>query len=622
MSERYTRVFSLPANLYATGAPVVISAGALLKDNQTGAILAQLKMRNISPKPIIGVRIRLRLFDNFKTVLGEPVEYEYLDLHADRDAEFGQKYPILIPEARARLYKVSITGVVFKDRSIWNANNEVWKPLGNPAYLNFQDPELQKQYKLQFGPNSMYKPMIDRDLWYCTCGALNHRDEICHKCSNSLASLQAIDMSELIAGKDARLAREAAERAAKIAQQEAAAAAAKQKKEDMQKAVVSAISTPIVAAKHKGEAVAEAAKQKKKAAAEAAQQKKEAVAAARKLKEETSAAKKQNKVKTRKPVLIILCAALVVPLLCYTLAPTIKYQTACFLMEAEQYERAISVFETMDSYKDSVQKIDLCREGIKEAAYQNALALMEQGAYADAIVAFQELGNYKDCAQQISLCEEASTYLTALKLLEANDFEEAKKMLEKIESYKDSADLIQLCNKELGPIKKEEGLKLMEPTHYNRALALLEEAEACGIDCDAEIRECEIAMLDDTFLKRYQRLKPYITRGEPINKESKLFYTTDGDVTVYSITRVDLDNGCVRFSVDYIPPKSSGVFIFNPPNGTIFTFWDEKDPTQERKTLVFDILKKDVQAAGSMTFNFPTTGPTDLSDFIYVRNLY
>jgi len=36
MNERYTRVFSLPENLYATGSPVVIAAGALLKDNQTG----------------------------------------------------------------------------------------------------------------------------------------------------------------------------------------------------------------------------------------------------------------------------------------------------------------------------------------------------------------------------------------------------------------------------------------------------------------------------------------------------------------------------------------------------------------------------------------------------------
>lgn len=36
MSERYSKLFSLPENLYTTGAPVVIAAGALLKDNQSG----------------------------------------------------------------------------------------------------------------------------------------------------------------------------------------------------------------------------------------------------------------------------------------------------------------------------------------------------------------------------------------------------------------------------------------------------------------------------------------------------------------------------------------------------------------------------------------------------------
>ena len=43
MEERYTRLFSLPENLYSAGAPVMIAAGALLKDNQTGKVLAQLK---------------------------------------------------------------------------------------------------------------------------------------------------------------------------------------------------------------------------------------------------------------------------------------------------------------------------------------------------------------------------------------------------------------------------------------------------------------------------------------------------------------------------------------------------------------------------------------------------
>ena len=40
MSERYSKLYVLPENLYAEGSPVIIAAGALLKDNQTGRVVA------------------------------------------------------------------------------------------------------------------------------------------------------------------------------------------------------------------------------------------------------------------------------------------------------------------------------------------------------------------------------------------------------------------------------------------------------------------------------------------------------------------------------------------------------------------------------------------------------
>ena len=47
MSERYTKLFTLPARLYAEGSPVIIEAGALSKDNDTGRVFAQLRFRNM-----------------------------------------------------------------------------------------------------------------------------------------------------------------------------------------------------------------------------------------------------------------------------------------------------------------------------------------------------------------------------------------------------------------------------------------------------------------------------------------------------------------------------------------------------------------------------------------------
>lgn len=50
MNERFTSLFRIPDNLYSTGSPVIIIAGALLKDNQTGHMLTQIKIKNISDK--------------------------------------------------------------------------------------------------------------------------------------------------------------------------------------------------------------------------------------------------------------------------------------------------------------------------------------------------------------------------------------------------------------------------------------------------------------------------------------------------------------------------------------------------------------------------------------------
>ena len=46
MAERFTKVFSLTPNLYAKGCPIIIEAGALQKDTETGNLIAQLKMKD------------------------------------------------------------------------------------------------------------------------------------------------------------------------------------------------------------------------------------------------------------------------------------------------------------------------------------------------------------------------------------------------------------------------------------------------------------------------------------------------------------------------------------------------------------------------------------------------
>ena len=47
---RYSTLYRLPGSLYEDGSPLLVSAGALLKDDQIGRILVQLKFRSLSNK--------------------------------------------------------------------------------------------------------------------------------------------------------------------------------------------------------------------------------------------------------------------------------------------------------------------------------------------------------------------------------------------------------------------------------------------------------------------------------------------------------------------------------------------------------------------------------------------
>lgn len=356
MSERYTRLFSLPENLYAEGSPVIIAAGALLKDNQTGKVLAQLKLRSISEKDIQAVKVCLYLFDTAGCPIGEPVLFDYLDLRALRDAEFGQKTPVMVPESKARSYTAAVTGVVFSDKSIWTADGVEWEPLPRQRTLEgvLQDTELVKQYKITVGSNFTYYPTEEKDLWFCACGAVNRAGKPCHVCGRTLPALQAIDREQLVRDKDARLAEEARQ----AAEKQAAADAKRKKTAKLLKIAIPAVCAVIAFVILLNSVILPAMKEK---------------AALKKLERD--------------------------------------YNAAVALMDAGEYEEAIAAFVAMEGYKDSAQKSDDCKTAIREEKYNAAVALMEDGKYEEAIAAFQELHGYRDSKDRMKEIRDAAENL-------------------------------------------------------------------------------------------------------------------------------------------------------------------------------------------------------------------
>lgn len=122
MSERYSRLFSLPTNLYTEGSPVLIAAGALLKDNHTNKVLVQLKFRNISQKAIKSVKVKVNAYDTAKGQLDGIDAFSYLDLSVAANEEFGQRTPIHLPDATTRSFNVEILSVVYSDNEVFSPN--------------------------------------------------------------------------------------------------------------------------------------------------------------------------------------------------------------------------------------------------------------------------------------------------------------------------------------------------------------------------------------------------------------------------------------------------------------------------------------------------------------------
>lgn len=96
-------------------------------------------------------------------------------------------------------------------------------------------------------------------------------------------------------------------------------------------------------------------------------------------------------------VCVVACAIIAFVFLRDTvIIPNGKYNDAIALMNAGQYEEAISVFEAMDGYKDSAAHIENCNMAILGIKYDEAVALMGSGDVTAAYEALIALDGYKD----------------------------------------------------------------------------------------------------------------------------------------------------------------------------------------------------------------------------------
>ncbi len=146
--------------------------------------------------------------------------------------------------------------------------------------------------------------------------------------------------------------------------------------------------------------------------------------------EEERKAKIKRKKKIKKVLaigtpIVAVCVAFVI-LLNTVIIPNVKYNQAMKCISAGEYEEGYDILTALGGHS----------EEINDSKYERALAHMEKGGFAEAVELFEDLENYKDSKDKVK----EAMYAQAEKYLQDKNYEQAYEAFYKAGDYKDSGD--------------------------------------------------------------------------------------------------------------------------------------------------------------------------------------
>ena len=385
-ATKYTTLFRLAGPYHLGSCPVLVEAGALLKNEKTNRLMVQLKMKNIGEEEITACRVWLKIYDSFGSEIELIPEHSYIDLSVKPGESFGSDIPVYVSKEEARSFDLSILEVMFTDRGKWLGENEIWPMLAPSKKVEgyFDDPLIEEQYKLEIGESKPFIPEVRGPLFFCCCGDIRLASiDKCSVCGCSKSEL--LSLVSDIEG----LSRRASERL--------------QREEEERKAL-----------------------EKKK---EEKRQKRE---------ESVSKLKKQLRVFVPAALVIALIALIVIKAVLPAVEKSNSYKNAYSLLEQNQFDEAADAFTLLGDYKDSSQMVSEC-------VYRKAASLAEQKEYEEAINLYNSIIEYSDSKEKISEVEDlwkGDDYKAAITLYETDEKEKAIDAFKKLGDYKDSEEKV------------------------------------------------------------------------------------------------------------------------------------------------------------------------------------
>ena len=420
MSERYTRIFSLDSLRYTQGAPLLITAGALLQDSYSGDLLCQLKLQSLTELPIKAATVSIRMLD----IAGDPLppekSHQYLDLKLQRGEEFGRDTAIILPRRDARAFDVRLSEVIFSDNSRWSCPvDSEWLHILPQRSLEdaYGDAQLAEQFRIRYGSDCRDMPYADGGLWFCTCGAVNAAEAgscwRCRRVGTALLNVNEDSLRQEAAGR---------RRQEEVRQEEDRAENKKQRRKLL---LAAGIILPLLILALGLLKTIPPYLQRKQAYENASallamgryEQAAEAFSALDGYQD--SAEQAEKNVPYQRALVILDRASADDPsalsMIGHTRADLSENVTAAMLL----YQAALEEFRALDGYKDSAACIARCEAGLEQAQqallqrdYEAAKRLLELKEYSQARQAFLDLGDYSDSA---SMADEA-VYRKALAL--------------------------------------------------------------------------------------------------------------------------------------------------------------------------------------------------------------
>jgi len=370
MAERYNKLYTLPGNLYAAASPVLISAGALLKDNQTGKVLAQLKFKNISERAISALKVLVIGYDMSNEEVCR-AEHQYLDLKDEPTDSFGAKEAIPLPDSSVRSYTARVLSVHFADGGRYASNDQPWEALPEAEHLRNRlfDRELIRQYRMETSSKSEYVPLEHKDIWRCSCGEINQLGESCFACKQELDTLKdLLNVDLLLEKKNDRLLEESKQAAARETSRAHSAKIVK---------IILAVLIPLLLASAAcfyfyNRSIQRQADYEMAGVLLAAGNYTEAAVAYDALGDYLDSPSKAAEIRS-------------------ILSEMNNYDKAQKFLENGRYDDAYEAFSAMGNYEQAPQLA-------KEAHYQKALKLAAEGECEQAEALFISLGDYEDSA--------------------------------------------------------------------------------------------------------------------------------------------------------------------------------------------------------------------------------